>query len=173
MAGKALESEALFNPEKQAALAFQESKEGTDVCIGGRVRACLVSLNAVLPSPKPLTPVLPAPSPRRRAGPRAQGSALEGLRARALEFSIFNPEKQATLAFQESKEGNDVCIGGRVRACLVSLNAVLPSPKPLTPVPPAPSPRHRAGPRASGKGSGRASGRGSRIYPTGHQRAPT
>ncbi len=31
----ALESEALFNPEKQAALSFQENKEGKYVYIGG------------------------------------------------------------------------------------------------------------------------------------------
>ncbi len=65
--GSALGSEALFNPENQAALSFQENKEGKDVGIGGRVKACLTHLNAVLPSPKPLTPVSPAPSPRRRA----------------------------------------------------------------------------------------------------------
>ena len=34
--GSALESEALFNPEKQAALSFQEGKEGKAVYIGKR-----------------------------------------------------------------------------------------------------------------------------------------
>ena len=35
------------------------------------MRACLTHQNAVLPSPKPLTPVQLSLSPRRRAGPRA------------------------------------------------------------------------------------------------------
>ncbi len=34
--GSALESEALFNPENQAALSFQENKEGKAVYIGER-----------------------------------------------------------------------------------------------------------------------------------------
>ncbi len=131
---------------------FEENKEGNDVYIGGRVRACLTRLNAVLPSPKPLTPGSPALSPRRRAGPRASGSALEMRRASALGSLIFLILKMPSYAryFEESKEGNDVYIGGRVRACLTRLNAVLPSPKPLTPGSPASSPRRRAGPRASG-----------------------
>ena len=115
---------------------FEESKEGNDVYIGGRVRACFNIPKRFTPFPQTPNPSIAcalASTPCRAEGCGQCSGMAEG---KALgSFNIFNPQDASALPryFEESKEGNDVCIGGRVRACFNI-------PKHFTPFPQTPNP---------------------------------
>ncbi len=142
--GKALGSFNIFNPQQPSiACAVEDNKEGNDVCIGGRVRACFNIPKRFTPFPQTPNPSIAcalASTPCRAEGCGqcsgiAEGKVLGGFGRGLWDLLIFLILKMPRFAryFEESKEGNDVCIGGRVKACFNI-------PKRFTPFPQAPNP---------------------------------
>ena len=86
------ESEALFNPENQAALSFQENKEGKDVYIGerGTIGSTVISPRHApfSPTPYPLYDWLPEFSPYKLGFDKRSGKGLNAVIPEHWEMSF-------------------------------------------------------------------------------------